>query len=109
MPFPRPGQDRRARMSASVLDLLSVLGRLPLSGDQGFVEAARVSLANAQVDTDIRSLRRNLEGLGHIRRLFGADAGVEVIKPRLCVIPGGNADSCAAILTGARTVRLVEE
>jgi hypothetical protein len=96
-------------VNSSVLELLSVIGRLPLSGEQSFLEAARLSLASAQDAFPIRPLRRNLEGLGHVHCSFRTAREVEVLSPRLCLLPGGNAGSCTAVLAGARTARLVDE
>lgn len=96
-------------MTTTVLDLLSVVGKLALSGDAGFGEAARLASGSAADDFTSRRLRRDLEGLGHVRCVYGNVREVHVLAPRLCLLPGGISMDCQAILSGARTQRSTSE
>lgn len=96
-------------MTASVLELLSVVGKLNLSGDAGFSQAVRLATGGTADNFAAKSIRRDLEGLGHVRTVFGSVGQVLVLAPMLCLLPGGTTSCCQAILSGARTQRLVDE
>jgi hypothetical protein len=89
----------------NILDLLSVVGRLSISGESSFNEAVRLT---AGEEINPFNLRRSLEGLGHIKWDY-AKREVRVLSPRLCLLPKKNADKIAAVLAGARTKSLIEQ
>ena len=94
---------------SNALDLLSVVGKLSLSGAASFDEAARLAIDSAADDFTSKPLRRDLEGLGHIRCVFGKVRQAQALAPRLCLLPGGTLTRCQCVLTGARTLKLVEQ
>lgn len=96
-------------MITGVLDLLSVVGKLSLSGDAGFGEAARLASGCTTDDFTDRAVRRDLQGLGHIRCVYGKSREVHVLAPRICLLPERDSNSCKALLVGARTREFIEK
>lgn len=92
---------------SNVLDLLSVVEKLSLSGAASFDEAARLASDSAADNFTSKPLRRDLEGLGHIRCVFGKVRQAQALAPWLCLLPGGTLTRCQCVLTGARTLKLV--
>lgn len=88
----------------TVLDLLSTLGSLPLSGERSFKEALQTIAGQENVFT----YRRWLEGLGHVNTDRGGGK-IEVFAPRLVALPREELGVCVAVLTGARNADLLGE
>lgn len=88
----------------TVLDLLTALQSIPLSGENSFNEAIQVTSGH----DDNYKHRRLLEGLGHIRTDWKTRR-VHVMAPRLIVLPGEHIDECEAVLAGARNPVLLDE
>jgi len=93
----------------SVLDLLSVVGKLGMAGETSFDVAASVASGGITDGYLSKFLRRDLEGLGHIRCIFGKVRQVHVLAPRFCLLPEGTPERCRAVLAGARTKQFEAE
>ena len=92
---------------SNVAELLSVVGKLSLSGAASLDQAVRLASGSAADDLTAKPLRRDLEGLGHIRCVYGKVREAQALAPRLCMLPGGTLTNCQSVLTGARTLQLV--
>lgn len=87
-----------------VLDLLSALGSLPISGEGSFNEAVQTIAGHENAF----SQRRFLEGLGHAR-VERDDRRIHIHSPHLVALPCEQMGICVAVLSGARNEALVSE
>lgn len=88
----------------NLLDLISTLRSLRLSGEGGFQEAVQIITGHGNGYLH----RRFLEGLGHA--CADREGGkIHVCAPRLVVLPRMAEDRCVAVLAGARSGDLLEE
>jgi hypothetical protein len=88
----------------TLLDLLSTLGSMRLSGESSLKEAVQVITGHE----DYFLHRRFLEGLGHAR-IDRVDGKIHVLAPRLVALPREDCTDCVAALAGARNPDLLRE
>lgn len=88
----------------TLLDLVSSLRSLRLSGEGSFNEAVQVITGQENGF----KYRRLLEGLGHIE-IDRENGKINVLAPRLVALPRQNENQCLAVLAGARSDDLVSE
>lgn len=88
----------------NLLDLLSVLRELPLSGEGSFKEAVQVIRGSEEYFMH----RRFLEGLGHAR-VDWESRRIHALSPRLVALPREDEHLCSVVLAGARSTDLLNE